>query len=125
MDPEMDKILARKSAMFERNNEVHRNSLCLSLVKCLLMTLIDRVRRTRFSKNGLQQIQLDTYFLVQLAFDIVGPDDENTIIGFYHEIIESAKACSDDIGLLDPTVPLLRRFGDDVVDHGDNINIPS
>lgn len=99
----MDRILARKSAMFDKM-EITRNSLFLGLMKCLLMTVMERVRKIRFTRNGLQQMQLDVYFLIQLAFDLVSSEEENLIIGFYHEIVESAKPNSDEAGLLDPTV---------------------
>eukprot|EP01017_Pseudomicrothorax_dubius_P033147 TRINITY_DN4407_c0_g1_i4.p1 TRINITY_DN4407_c0_g1~~TRINITY_DN4407_c0_g1_i4.p1 ORF type:complete len:146 (+),score=38.66 TRINITY_DN4407_c0_g1_i4:69-506(+) len=103
LDKEMDRILARKSQVFERKDP-SRESIFLSMVKSVLMLLIDRARRIRFSQNGLQQWQMDNYFIIQIAFELVTKDDESLIIGFYHEILESAKANCDEPSLLDQTI---------------------
>jgi len=89
LNPEMEKMLARKSHLFEKG-EVSRNVLILTVIKGLLKSYLEKVRRCRFDKFGYQQLQVDIYMLLQVSFDIVSIEDENIILGFYHEIMESA-----------------------------------
>jgi len=75
---DMDKMLARKSHMFEKG-EINRNTTILTVVKCLNKALLEKLRKKRYDKFGYQQLQVDVYFLTQLVFDMVSFEDERYI----------------------------------------------
>jgi len=102
-NPDMDKMMARKSHMFEKG-EINRNTTILTVAKCLHKSLLEKLRRKRYDKFGYQQLQVDVYFLTQLVFDMVAFEDESLILGYYYEIIDSLKEKSSDSTPLDLTV---------------------
>jgi len=100
---DMDKMLARKSHMFEKG-DINRNTTILTIVKCLHKSILEKLRRKRFDKFGYQQLQVDIYFLTQLVFDMVAFEDETLILGYYYEIMDSLKEKASDSTPLDLTV---------------------
>lgn len=103
---EMERMIAKKSRVFDMNKlDFNRNSLLMAILKGLLKALIERVRKIRcLSKNGLQQLQCDLYFLVQVFYEMVSVDDESFVIATYFEMLESAKDSAVEILLLEATV---------------------
>lgn len=97
LDIDMERILAKKSHHFEKN-DLNRNSLLLSILKSLLKGIIEHIRKNRLDRNGFQQLQVDMYFIVQLCYEMVAIDDESLIIGFYFEMIQNAGEMCAEVG---------------------------
>eukprot|EP01016_Furgasonia_blochmanni_P056273 TRINITY_DN9567_c0_g1_i2.p1 TRINITY_DN9567_c0_g1~~TRINITY_DN9567_c0_g1_i2.p1 ORF type:complete len:236 (+),score=43.82 TRINITY_DN9567_c0_g1_i2:108-710(+) len=102
LDVDMERILARKSHVFEKA-EFTRNNLLLCILKAILKLFVENLRKITFDRNGYQQIQVDIYFLIQLFYETVYLEDESIIIGFYYEIISSATDRSTDPSNLEQT----------------------
>lgn len=68
---------------------------------------MENARRQKYTKFGFQQLQIDLYMIAQIAFEMVSPEDEGLIHGFYNEILETASLLCFEPALLDNSVPIL------------------
>jgi len=100
---EMEKMLARKSHIYEKG-EISRNIVILATLKGLLKSYMEKVRKSKFNKFQYQQLQVDIYMITQLCYEMASLEDESLIMGFYFEIIDSANERSFDPTPLETTL---------------------
>lgn len=76
------------------NPEYKKNSILTEILKISLKTFDECVRQITFSKNGYQQIQVDTHYLQMMWRDLI--DDENFVRSLLSDIFNvAAERCLD------------------------------
>uniref|UniRef100_A0A0M3HWJ5 Vacuolar protein sorting-associated protein 51 homolog n=1 Tax=Ascaris lumbricoides TaxID=6252 RepID=A0A0M3HWJ5_ASCLU len=87
---------------FCANIEFNRTSVLTAIVSVALKSFAESVRLQTFSKFGLEQIQVDCYFLQQNLWRYIS--DEQITMSLLDEIISSAVHRSFDPKLMDPAI---------------------
>lgn len=84
------------------NPEYKKNSILTEILKITLKTFDECVRQITFSKNGYQQIQVDTHYLQMMWRDLI--DDENFVRSLLSDIFNVAAERSLDPTPLQPSI---------------------
>jgi hypothetical protein len=91
----IQKLFSEKMEIFSAV-EFCKLSILTAIVKIALKSLVECVRMCTFSKYGLQQVQVDAFYLQMFLWKFVS--DENLIHNLLDEVISSATArCIDPV----------------------------
>eukprot|EP00118_Oscarella_pearsei_P021995 m.250804 g.250804 ORF g.250804 m.250804 type:complete len:126 (+) comp40326_c0_seq20:1593-1970(+) len=82
--------------------EFTRVSVLTGIIKIMLKTLMECVRMKTFGKFGLQQIQVDSYYLQLYLWRFVS--DENLVLFLLDEVMNSAVNRCIESMLMEPSV---------------------
>ena len=87
---EMDRLYAKKADVFAA--VLFRTESVLSAVlKIALKSVVEEVRQVTLPGAGLQQVQVDTAFVLTCFQDLVASEDQSLLAGMLYEVVYSAK----------------------------------
>jgi hypothetical protein len=87
---EMDRLYAKKADIFAPV-PFRTESVLSAVLKITLKSIVEEVRQVTLPGAGLQQVQVDTAFVLSCFQDLVAPEDQSLLAGMLYEVVYSAK----------------------------------
>lgn len=87
---EMDRLYAKKADIFAPV-PFRTESVLSAVLKIALKSIVEEVRLLTLPGAGLQQVQVDTAFVLSCFQDLVATEDQSLLAGLLYEVVYSAK----------------------------------
>merc|ERR1712113_1147820 len=102
-DSEAERLWARGLQVFAPI-PFNRNGAIVGILRIAFKALYEYMREETFAKFGLQQIQVDCAFLMEVVRDFVEAEDASVLDSLLDEVVTSASQRCDDPVLMDASV---------------------